>query len=243
MKKSIFNNLFIAVIISISTASTFYGCNGGLKGSGNIISQSRQVNDFTSLKIEDAYDVTLVQGDSSSVTVIADDNFLPLIKTEVSGDELKIYNDKPLLDFKSLKLLIRFKKLDEIITEGAVNLTGDSLLRFDNLKIKLGGAAKLTLHLQADELSVTSQGASKINLSGNCNKQYIKIEGAGTYNAYDLVSNETEADLMGAAEAYLNVAHKLTADCAGASVIKFKGEPSIKEFKSVGASSIEPAGK
>jgi len=242
MKRIILNISFsIVVIVAFGFMS---GCNSinVIVGSGYAVTQARHVKDFTSIDVEKAYNVVLMQGDSSSVTVVADSNFLPLIKTQVDDGQLKITNDGSFASTKLLKVLVTFKKLDEIYTNGFVNLTADSnALRFEDLKIKLNGATNLSMKLQVKKLAVKTSGASKISLSGICDKQKVDISGAGSYNAYGLISNEANVDISGAGLAELNVTGKLFANCSGASIIRYKGEPAEKHFNSSGASSIKPA--
>jgi hypothetical protein len=62
------------------------GCSAqSEKGSGNVISESRQAPEFHKIRLEGQGKVALTQGSQSSLGVATDDNILPFIETEVKN--------------------------------------------------------------------------------------------------------------------------------------------------------------
>jgi hypothetical protein len=62
------------------------GCSAqSVKGSGNVISESRQVTEFNKIRLEGQGKVVLTQGNQSSLKVTTDDNILPFIETGVKN--------------------------------------------------------------------------------------------------------------------------------------------------------------
>jgi len=71
------------------------GCSAQtVKGSGNVISESRQVPEFREIRLEGQGKVSLAQGSRSSIEVTTDDNILPSIETEVTNGKLIISHEK-----------------------------------------------------------------------------------------------------------------------------------------------------
>ena len=62
-----------------------------LKGTGNRISESRELINFTSLELIGSIDVNMTSGNKHSCIVEGDDNLIPLIKTEVKDQQLQVY--------------------------------------------------------------------------------------------------------------------------------------------------------
>src|SRR4028119_1305483 len=63
--------------------------NSGVSGSGNIVSEKREINDFQAINVGGVFQVEITAQKDFSVEIEADDNVLPLIKTRVSGSVLE----------------------------------------------------------------------------------------------------------------------------------------------------------
>ena len=65
-------------------------------GSGVMVGESYDLQDFRRLSIHDSMDVTVLQGEGFAVEVSADDNVIEFVKVEQQGDELRIGLSKSL---------------------------------------------------------------------------------------------------------------------------------------------------
>ena len=65
-----------------------------LVGSNNAETEAREVEGFAEISVGGAIKLDVTIGPAISISVTADDNILPHVKTEVSGDRLKIYVDE-----------------------------------------------------------------------------------------------------------------------------------------------------
>src|SRR5689334_8391602 len=61
------------------------------RGSGNIITETRQVSNFHSIDISYPAQVLVKQGSQESLQIEADDNFLPGLQTQVRNNTLEIF--------------------------------------------------------------------------------------------------------------------------------------------------------
>src|SRR5262252_10451573 len=59
-------------------------------GSGKIVTEPRTVSDFSAVSLSGSGHVIVEQTGTESLTVTADDNLLPYIKTEVHGNTLEL---------------------------------------------------------------------------------------------------------------------------------------------------------
>src|ERR1700677_3466463 len=81
------NRLTAFVVILFSVIVN--GCFGpSVSGSGHLISETRNVSDFSNVSLEGSGRVVIQQGGAESVTVTGDDNLLSHIETEVRGNTL-----------------------------------------------------------------------------------------------------------------------------------------------------------
>ena len=70
--------------------SNFEWSGTSIKGSGNVVSETRQLTHFDRVTIFGSGHLTVVQGEQEGLTIQADDNLLPYIKSEVAGGSLKL---------------------------------------------------------------------------------------------------------------------------------------------------------
>ena len=80
--------LLLLVLLPVLFGGCHHGMLSEVKGSGKRQTETRQVALFTSIETEGAFNVDVVCGKGLRVEVEADDNILPLITTEVSGNKL-----------------------------------------------------------------------------------------------------------------------------------------------------------
>src|SRR5438874_6398754 len=71
--------------ISSSCAMELNEWSRPVKGSGNIVSEVRDISGFDAVELKSIGMVTIEQGDREGVEITADDNLLPEITTEVKN--------------------------------------------------------------------------------------------------------------------------------------------------------------
>src|SRR5262249_911926 len=98
-----------------------------IQGSGNVKEEVRKVGDFSGVKVGHGFKANIAVGPSTSVKISADDNLLPLIKTEVRNGELVIETDGS-SNFRSsnpVVISISTPKLERISASGGAAVTAD----------------------------------------------------------------------------------------------------------------------
>lgn len=229
MKKIGFIVFAAAILLGVVIASFFsfgrtserffnFSINSATHGSGNSVSEKRDVGNFSGVEVGGVFEVEIVAQKGFSVEVEADDNLLPLIKTEVSNGVLSISTESDIKSKNAIRLRISAPDIDSIEASGASKVSVADL-RNSDLKIDTSGASKVTLTGETENLSVEVSGASSLIAEG------LKAENA-TVNA------------SGASYASVIASERLTADASGASKINHTGTPKSTEKKSSGASSI-----
>lgn len=230
MKKIGFIIFIIALIIGVTFANFFawgkasarifnFSVNfGGVKGSGNVQTEKRSVADFKAIEVGGVFEVEVVAQKEFSVEVEADDNLLPLIKTEVRDGTLEIRTEKRISTRQRIRVRI-------------------SAPDIENLQVS--GASKLSLaNLKNDSLKVDASGASKIKVDGETRNLEVELSGASRLDAENLKSENVNVDGSGASSASVNVSGDLKADLSGASKVTYTGNPRNLEKSTSGASSV-----
>ena len=195
-----------------------FSFGSGVKGSGNIASETRDVGSFSGVDVSGVFQVEITAQKDFTIEIEADDNLLSLIKTEVRGGVLRIETEKRVSTSNPLKIRVSAPDIDSIEASGAskVSLTG----------------------VKNDELRVDTSGASKINISGETVNLLIEVSGASSIDAENLKAENANVDACGASHVSVFATGELKSDASGASKIVYSGSPKNIEKKSSGASSV-----
>lgn len=230
----------IILISFVLSGIAFYSCDSiiGVNGSGNVVSESRQISSFEELKVSGAFNVLLKQGSKESLEIETDDNLLELIETEVSGNQLRIGAKQNIGKSTKLNIYLTFVTLKSMNISGAVDISGEDQLRFDELTCKGSGASGLDLQITAKELLLDFSGASGISLSGKASRVVMEVSSASEIHATDLEIEHLTADLSGASDADVYVTKELSVDASGASNFSYEGNPKIISESVSGAGDV-----
>jgi len=236
----------IKQFFTLVTAMTFLltlqsGCTFGIgiKGNGKVVKQERQLESVSALDVGGAFKVFLTQGDKEFVIVEADENLLNVITTEIQGQTLVIKTTEDIRDSEALNIYLTFKNLDEMEISGACHLIGENKMKFDDLELDCSGASNVELKLAAQKLTFDFSGASQIELYGSAESVELNLSGASQFDGYDLEADIYKADVSGASHAKIFVNNELSADVSGAASLKYKGDPTIKNYDVSGAASMK----
>lgn len=212
--------LTISSIFSANCNSIHFGSlTGGVRGSGNSKSETRDVSEFKRIKAGGAMNIEVSAQKDFSVTVEADDNLLPYIKTDVSGDALNIYSEGRISPKSGIKIRISMPEINSA---------------------EISGASTATIsNVQADSIKLEASGASKIKIDGNAGRLQSDASGASGINAENLKVENADVEASGASNTTVSATGELKAEASGASTIYYTGEPSSVKQNSSGASSVK----
>ncbi len=208
------------------------GCTNGIVGSGHVITESRNVSNFDALNFSGVGEVTITQGDSESLTIQAEDNLMPLIKTEVKDRILTIgiMNRPGFLQFaptRPIKFDLAVKNLKGIEISGAGHVQSNSL-KSDRFSIRVNGVASIALdRLEATEVDSSISGAGNLVIGGQVVNQVALLSGLGNYQARNLNSQTARVTLTGAGNATLAAKENLDVSITGAGAVRYYGNPRI----------------
>lgn len=207
----------------------------------------RPVTSFNAIKVSGAIDVYLSQGNEEALAVSAsEERFRDLIVTQVDNGVLKIsFNgDRKTWNIanKKLKAYVSFKQLKGLEASGASSLKITDALNVTLLNVKLTGACDMSGELAGDDVSIDINGASTVKLTGNVKNLDVSASGASDLKGYDLKVNDCTAKASGASDISVTVNQNLSANASGASSIHYKGEGTVKEVRTSGASGVSKRG-
>ena len=207
----------------------------------------RNVKGFHAIRVSNAIDLYLTQGEEEAVAVSAKDpKFRDRIRTEVENGVLKIWFDNEGWSWdngnRELKAYVSCKTLDKLAASGASNVTVSGEITGDRLELHLSGASDFNGSVKFKELSIDQSGASDITINGSVGNLQIDASGASDTKGFDLISDNCSAHVSGASDIKITVNKELNVHASGASSVSYKGSAVIRDLKSSGASGISKKG-
>jgi hypothetical protein len=192
---------------------------------------TRTLPDFTSISLEGNSELTLVRGETPSITIEADPEVMEHLKVEVVNGRL-ILGMKSWLDFifhswKPVLYQVTYRSLE------AVSISGSSKIRAAELEANRfsfqvsGSSAILVEKLTVDDLRMQISGAGELDLSGTARRQEIRISGSGKMEGWALDSQVAEVHISGSGNLVLKVRDQLDVSISGSGSVRYLGSPKV----------------
>lgn len=168
----------------------------------------------------------------------ADENLLDVIKTEVTGNTLRIYKSIKVRKARSMKIYLVYKELNSIRVSSAGDVKGENTLKTSSLNIDLSSAGDLELDLQADEVHCEISSSGDARLSGTCGILIADLSSAGNLYAYELIADKCKVSCSSAGDARVFANEEFDLRSSSAGSIYYKGDGSILSVHTSSAGSI-----
>lgn len=201
--------LVALVMVSVQPAEAQFW---GKTGSGKIVSDTREVSDFSKVRLTGSGDVIITKGAKREVRVEADDNVIEDVRTEVGGNgTLTLGMKKGSWNNVHLKFTIVNPTLEgvEISGSGSVNVESD----FDAKRMESG---------------ISGSGSVRFK-GGKTARHEIQISGSGNVMADGLEADDVTVQISGSGSANVHAKKTLDARISGSGDVYYKGSPSITQ--------------
>jgi len=207
------------LLFSFLAIGLFFSCNSDrTEGSGNVITDDRTAGSFTTIDVEDAFEVTIRQGTEHRVAVSADDNLLSRINTSTSNGTLRVRLGNGNFRNATLRVEITTPELERIELSDAIR-------------------AELIDFVSSNAMTIDLNDATKLNMSGAAPSLELDIDDASELKGFDFATGTCNAQVSDASRVELTVNDRLEGRLRDASTFRFKGNPE-RSIETSGASSI-----
>ena len=191
---------------------------GKIKGSGNIISENRELTNFSSINLIGGIDVNIKFSDKYNCTVVSDENLIPYIKTEVVNNNLQISINKNYSSIEGIEVNVNAPEYDEVSISGSGDI---NIIDFKN-----------------DNLSLNISGSGDITANGEVQTLIAKISGSGDIISAELISKSATITINGSGDAKIWASDSISAQINGSGDIEYSGNPINVKSKINGSGDI-----
>jgi hypothetical protein len=202
--------------------------NRTIHGSGNLVSESRQLSGFTSIIINTVAYVDLAQGDNQEVVVTSDDNLIEYISTRVHRGVLyiSIYEGVSISNL-TLELDITVVNLEAVIVNSVATVMGVGSFNCDYLFFEMNSVGHIIMDFDAIEVYSDNNSVGTIELSGAAITNYVTVSSVGYTRAFELETDTTIVEVNSVGNAYVRANDYLRATINDMGSIYYKGYPEI----------------
>ncbi|MBC8507766.1 MAG: DUF2807 domain-containing protein [Chloroflexi bacterium] len=223
-------NKYLSVLLLLAIMLTVAGCNAGLvRGSGDLITETRQVNNFDSIDLSGVGEVIITQGGSESLSIETDDNVMKHLKIVVENGTLKLGFEEGFQSITPTRLVfsVGVDDLTGLTVSGSGDIKADAL-KTDRLDVTVSGSGSVQVaDLSVSKVTVDISGSGKVNLGGDAADQVVTISGTGEYLAGDVCSTSVEIDVSGSGDATVCASESLDTNISGSGLVSYYGKPSV----------------
>jgi Putative auto-transporter adhesin, head GIN domain len=191
--------LFLLLMLSSCTYSQSFV---PVRGSGMPVDRNYSVSDFRGIDVSGGFDVTLIQGNTESVTLTAQENLFDHIIVKVDNGSLKIYTRNNLIMTRQLKARITFKSIDNLKVSGGGDVTSETPVNAESLDVYISGGGNFSSVINSEELKCHLSGGGDAEISGRTKVYNLDISGGGNLKS-DLNASIISCRIAGGGDLYL----------------------------------------
>lgn len=227
--------LLTAIVCSI----VLYSCDS-IRGSGNIITETRNVGQFNGVKSSGSIAVEVMNDQTQLVTIKADDNVMPYIITKVEDGMLNVYlkHNMSYTDI-NVKVYVKAPLLTRLAVSGSGSLiSNETLTADDHIEMKVSGSGNMDVHADVPTIISGVSGSGTLILAGRTRDLECTVSGSGDLKGRELLSENTVVHVSGSGSANVFASVSLNAKVSGSGDVVYSGNPSNPVIHKSGSGSV-----
>lgn len=223
-----------------------------VNGSGEIITEEREVGPFTGVDISGGVDVDVTYGGSQSVELTSDHNIVAIIETTVRDGVLFVRSDESYSPSEGVQLEITVPVIELIDVSGSsdvtvhgvpleanrldlfrVDISGSADVATDwmeanRMEIEVSGSGSLMMNkLDIDATAIDISGSGDVVLTGAGEKLDAEVSGSGNVIADRFEVEEADVEVRGSGDMRLHATDILRATISGSGEVLYRGRPKV----------------
>jgi len=201
--------LLLVVGLALVACDDGFSIGAGVRGSGTVVTESRDVTSFDEIVVLGSGDVIVNVDGTESLTIEAEDNLMPLLTSNVRDGRLELGSDGSFSATKGIIYRISAESLEGVEINGSGDVTA--------------------AQIDAASFDVTINGSGNVEPAGSSDELTVEINGSGDYKGEDLIAATGAVRVSGSGSALVNVTDSLDVDIAGSGDVAYMGDPTVTE--------------
>lgn len=215
------------LMLPVAMIGTLAGCGADLSLSGapNVVgngvqkSEERPVGDFHKISAYGVGTLKVSRSEAPSLTVRAEENMLPYVKSEVEDGVLRIGVGAGTYTWHGYpETSVAVNALRSVEMSGQTNLSADGV--------------------DGNELDVKADGQCSVSVSGSAQSQVLVFSGQSSYSAAELKCRKTTIQCSGQCHLVVWASEELDVKADGNCTVEYVGNPTKKTIETTGAAKV-----
>ena len=193
---------------------------------------------FHSIRLAAPAKVFLSQGKRQEVRVLTSKKWYhKALAMNVEREVLNI-EDPSRIETEKLEIYITLPSIQELRINGRGSIESQTPLQAAWIDILIVGPGKVSAEVATKSLNASISGSGSIHLTGEAKKSHLSIVGEGNIEAQECKSVKVNVSVVGEGNCSVYAEEKLKIRMKGSGNVRYKGNPSITDFKNKGSGEI-----
>jgi len=198
----------------------------GVEGSGNVTTENRPVTgDFTSIDASHGLDIIVEQSDKLSITVEADDNVQPHIKTKIENGVLIITSNINSYSNATKTITVQLPVIHNLEVSSGASLKSRNTLKSKAIYVKSSSGSEADVTIEAEKATCETSSGGNINIDGKAISLEAAASSGSVLDAERLLSNDVIASGSSGSSIDVHPLLSLNADASSGSNINYHNTP------------------
>lgn len=222
--------LLFTVLLSIIT------CIGMAANGDSDKTEIRKVSNFNGIKVATGIDLYITMGDVEEVKIVAEDDIIDNLITEVKDGTLRIYMKQSNNWFnwnignQTRKAYVTVKELNTINASSGSDVQSENTLKGETLEVKASSGSDVTLDIYYKSFSLDTSSGSDAKISGKTKNFKAEASSGSDIKAQDLESSICRVSVSSGSDASVNVTDEMYAKASSGADVRYYGNPKVKDI-------------
>ena len=204
---------------------TILSCRNGMRGSGNIIKETRQLAEINSVSVSGSIKVDVKTGTVPSLIVEADDNIMPYVVTNVSDKNLSI-KLKGINNLKNatVRIYLVVPTLNKISTSASAELrSSEAITNSDKISFTASSGSLINVNVDAPTISAGGSSGAEIILKGRTKNLTAESSSGSNVSLFSLQAENASASASSGAKISVFGSVQIKAKASSGGNVNYKG--------------------
>lgn len=227
--------------IYLLAALTLFSCTANFSSndSDNRITDERDLEEVTHLKVSGIFNLYLSQGDKPSIRIEGNEEQIRKLKTIQSGELLE-------LKFEEIKnnvfsdsrpdVYLTLGQLKQLEFDGVGNIRTEGTFKVEEIELEGGGVGNILLQIEAKKIDAQFNLMGNMTLEGSANEINLSNEGIGNIDASKLLAQTMTLNSSGIGKVAVHCTGDLSITVNGIGAVSYTGNPNVikEEINGIG---------
>lgn len=223
-------------------ASPLFSNNNVIHATGDYSEEIRDISGFNAIHAGEGIQVYVTQADEFYVKVVAREDILGHIITEVQNGTLKIKHKPGFRIRKAGKqeVFIEMPEITGLQSSSGAGVYSKDILKGQAIELGVSSGALLKAHIDYKQVDASSSSGAEMTIKGYCKEGEFDASSGAQINASELNVDEVHAEASSGASIKLGQVKAFSANASSGGAIKYKGEPVLREINLSSGGSAKP---